>query len=222
MKNHYASGIKTFKLEHYGSRFYTSKLNSWLQIAVTPVIEELELSLPTVLQAQLYNFPCALLFAGNVGSSIQNLQLAGCAFRPVAGLGCLTRLYLSKVIITGDELRCLLSNSFALKELSLNNCSEIICLRIPCMLRRLSNLTVVDCRALDVIENEAPNLCTVLIDTDIVHNSIGDSLQVKHLEMSCSIEFNIVHHACVKLPASMPNLETLIISSAGEVYLETT
>ncbi|KAM0832525.1 hypothetical protein ACQ4PT_064844 [Festuca glaucescens] len=218
MKKHSGIGIKSFKLHHYGSRIHASKLNNWLQIAVTPEIHELELSLPTVGKAQLYNFPCPLLFAGSAGNRIRDLQLANCAFHPVAGLGCLTRLYLSNVHITGDELRCLLSNSFALEELSLNHCSEIMRLKIPCLLHRFTNLTVFDCRALGIIENEAPNLCTVLIDTDIVHKSIGYSLQVKRLEMFCAVEFNLVHHVRAKLPASMPNLGTLSISSAGEMF----
>jgi hypothetical protein len=77
------------------------------------------------------------------------------------------------------------------------------------------------CSKLEVIENKAPTLCTVSIDSDVAHISIGDSLQVKELEMSCAVEFNLVYHARAKLPASMPNLETLSIISPGEVYFET-
>lgn len=36
--------------------------------------------------------------------------------------------------------------------------------------------------------------------------------------MFCADEFNLVYHARTKLPASMPNLESLRISSAGEMF----
>ncbi|KAM0847025.1 hypothetical protein ACQ4PT_055291 [Festuca glaucescens] len=217
MKNHRGIGVKRFKFEYYGSYYLNSrKLNSWLQTAVTPGIEELEILLGY--RQKKYNFPCSVLFAGSGRNSIRNLHLSGCAFHPVAGLGCLTRLYLSNMHILGDELRCLISNSFALEELSLTNCSEIICLEIPCQLRRFVRLEVYCCSKLEVIENKAPNLCTVAIDSDVARVSIGDSLQVKDLEIFCDVEFNIVYHARAKLPASMPNLETLSIASAGEMF----
>ena len=155
------------------------------------------------------------------GNSIRSLNLSGCTFRPMAGLSCMTRLHLSEVHITGDELGCLVSSSFALEELSLTLCSEIICLKISCMLHRFVKLIVSGCSELEVIENKAPNLCTVCIDFDAAHIFIGDSLQVKDLEIFSCVEFNLVYHARAKLPASMPNLETLSITSAGEVYLET-
>ncbi|KAM0918569.1 hypothetical protein ACQ4PT_008761 [Festuca glaucescens] len=215
MKNHLAIGVKRFKFQYYGSYFRTSKLNSWLRTAVTPGIEELEISLGYK-QAK-YNFPCPLLFAGSGRNSIRSLHLSACAFHPVAGLGSLTRLYLSNMHILGDELRCLISNSFALEELYLTNCRQIICLEVPCQLRRFVKLEVFYCSKLKVIENKAPNLCTVAIDSDVACVSIGDSLQVKDLEMFCEVEFNIVYHARAKFPASMPNLETLSIASAGEV-----
>ncbi|KAM0918571.1 hypothetical protein ACQ4PT_008761 [Festuca glaucescens] len=216
MKNHLAIGVKRFKFQYYGSYFRTSKLNSWLRTAVTPGIEELEISLGYK-QAK-YNFPCPLLFAGSGRNSIRSLHLSACAFHPVAGLGSLTRLYLSNMHILGDELRCLISNSFALEELYLTNCRQIICLEVPCQLRRFVKLEVFYCSKLKVIENKAPNLCTVAIDSDVACVSIGDSLQVKDLEMFCEVEFNIVYHARAKFPASMPNLETLSIASAGEMF----
>ncbi|KAK1631861.1 hypothetical protein QYE76_006176 [Lolium multiflorum] len=215
MKKHSDSGVKTFEFE-YDSYFDTSQLNSWLKIAVTPGIEELDISLSLEEEQEIYNFPCLLLFAGSGGNSIRSLYLSGCSFRPMAGLGCLTRLHLWEVHITGDELGCLLSSSFALEQLSLTDCSEINCLKIPCLLHRLVDLTVSNCSKLEVIENKAPNLCTVSIESDVAHISIGDSLQVKELEMY--VEFNLVYHARAKLPAIMPNLETLSITSAGEMF----
>ncbi|XBI82121.1 hypothetical protein VPH35_090881 [Triticum aestivum] len=227
MKNHLGTGIKTFTFQYYGSCFDTSKLDtskldSWLQIAVTSGVEELKISLSLGYKSEHYNFPCMLLFSRSGGNSIRSLHLKGCAFRPMSGLGCLTRLHLYSVHIMEDELGCLLSYSFALEELDLMNCSDIIRLKIPCLLHRLSKLAVVsDCRELKVIENKAPNLRTVSIESDIVHHSIGDSLRVKDLEMFCFSEFNLIHHTCAKLPACMPNLETLSIHSTGEVYSET-
>ncbi|CAM0952015.1 unnamed protein product [Alopecurus aequalis] len=217
MINHSGIGVKRFKLDYDGSYFDTSKLTSWLQIAVTPGIEELEISVCLPRKQEHYNFPCSLLSAGSGGNSIQGLSLRCCAFRPMAGLGCLTRLHLSVVHITGDELGCLLSSSFALEELDVKNCREIICLKIPCLLHRLSKLTVSVRNTPTVIENKAPNLCTVSISSDILHISIGDSLKVKCLKIFCLDEFSLVHHARAKLPANMPNLETLRIYSVGEM-----
>lgn len=218
MKKHAGIGVKTFKLEYCGSRIYTRHLKSWLQIAVNPGLEELVLLLPVVHDAKYYNFPCSLLFNGS-GKSISYLNLKGCAFHPMAGLGCLRKLHLSEVHITGDELECLLSNSFVLEELDLSECNKITCLKIPGVLNQLNDLTVSECKTLQVIENKAPNLCTVCIDAALVRLPFGDSLQVKNLEISWSFECNTVHYACAGLlPWVMPNLETLGVSSAGEVF----
>ncbi|KAM3406497.1 hypothetical protein ACQJBY_000537 [Aegilops geniculata] len=216
MKKHTGIGVKTFKLQYCGSRIYTSRLKSWFKIAVNPGLEELVLSLPEVYDAKYYNFPCSLLFNGS-GKSISYLNLKGCAFHPVAGLGCLRKLHLSRVHITGDELWCLLSNSLVLKELNLSQCNKITCLKIPCLLNQFNHLKVFGCKTLELIENKAPNLCTIHIDTTLVRLLSGDSLQVKNLEVLWPFEYNLVYYALAELPRIMPNLETLIISSAGEV-----
>ncbi|CAM0952003.1 unnamed protein product [Alopecurus aequalis] len=221
MKNHSGIGVKTFEFKYYDSyHLDISQLNSWLEIAVTPGIEELDVSifLGYAYETEKYNFPCSLLFAGSGGNSIRSLRLSCCVFRPMAGLGCLTRLHLYHVHITGDELGCLLSSSFALEKLSLKYCCEIICLEIPRLLHQFVKLTVSGCNKLAVIDNKAPNLRKVCIESDVAHISIGDSLQVKDLEMFCAYEFNLVYHGLAKFPASMPNLETLTISSAGEMF----
>jgi hypothetical protein len=70
----------------------------------------------------------------------------------------------------------------------------------------------------EVIENKAPNLCTIHIDGALVGVPLGDSLQVKNLDILCSFESNLVHYACAELPWIMPNLETLDIYSAGEDF----
>lgn len=217
MKKHTGIGVKTFKLQYCGSRIYTSRLKSWFKIAVNPGLEELVLSLPVVVyDPKYYNFPCSLLFNGS-GKSISYLNLKGCAFHPVAGLGCLRKLHLSRVHITGDELWCLLSNSLVLKELNLSQCNKITRLKIPCLLNQFNHLTVFGCKTLELIENKAPNLCTIHIDTTLLRLLSGDSLQVKNLEMLWPLEYNLVYYARAELPRIMPNLETLIISSAGEV-----
>jgi hypothetical protein len=217
MKKHSATYVKKFTLQYCGSSIDTSHLNKWLQIAVTPGLEELVLSIPPVRQAEYYDFPCPLLLNGS-GDSIRNLNLHRCAFHPMAGLGCLRKLSLFQVHITGDELGCLLSNSFVLENLSLLHCNKIICLKIPCLLYELNHLTVFVCTALEVIENKAPNLSMVRIDGTLIRLAFGDSLQMKDLEILFSSESNLVHYACAELPRIMPNLETLAISSANEVH----
>uniref|UniRef100_N1QU18 At1g61320/AtMIF1 LRR domain-containing protein n=1 Tax=Aegilops tauschii TaxID=37682 RepID=N1QU18_AEGTA len=197
MKKHTGSGVKTFKLECCGSRIYASRLKSWLKIAVNPQLEELVVSLPVVYDAKHYNFPCPLLFNGS-GKSISYLKLKGCAFQPMAGLGCLRKMHLSE-------------------ELDLSKCNNITCLKIPSLLNQFNHLTVSRCKTLEVIENKAPNLCTVRIDTTLVRLPFGDSLRVKNLEMLWPFEYNLVYYARAELPQIMPNLETLGISSAAEV-----
>ena len=215
MENH-SGGLKTFKLDYCGSSFDTSCLNRWLDSAVTPGIEEVKLSMPLGCNAVYYGFPCSVLFSGS-GNSIRHLHLSRRAFHPTAGLGCLTRLHLSQVHITGDELGHLLSNSLAMEELTLNGCGKIIHLKISCLLHRLNSLSVFNCTALQVIENKAPNVCLVRIDGALEERLVGDLLQVKELQMLDYYECDLVHYACSKLPFIMPNLETLGLSSAGEV-----
>ncbi|XP_062223740.1 uncharacterized protein LOC133922425 [Phragmites australis] len=218
LKNHSGTGVKTLELDIFDCRdLDTCYLNNWLQIAITPGIENITLWLPLKYR-ESYTFPCSLLFGGN-GSSIRHLHLTYCAFRPTIGIGCLrslTNLYLHDVHITGEQLGCLLSNSFALKKLELIFCDEIICLKIPCMLERLSWLTVSYCRMLQMIESKAPNLSTIYFDGDLVQLSLGQSLQVKNLDMRCSNNTNFLCYAITKLPYIVPNLETLTLSSISE------
>ncbi|KAM0910449.1 hypothetical protein ACQ4PT_014127 [Festuca glaucescens] len=222
MRKHSGTGVKTFTLRYCGSFINASYLNRWLEISVTPGIEELIFSVPRY-YGMYYNFPCPILFNGS-GNSIQHLNLrccnfyhlSSCNFHPMAGLGGLTRLHLSEVHITGDELRQLISNSLNMEELKLAHCHKIISLKLPCLLHRLNYLNVFECRGLKVIENEAPNLCVVHINCTLEILRVGDLLQVKDLQMFDADETNLVHHARAKLPFIMPNLETLNIYSAGE------
>ncbi|OEL37858.1 hypothetical protein BAE44_0001124 [Dichanthelium oligosanthes] len=218
LKNHSRTGVKTLELDIFGCRdLDTCYLDNWLQVAITPAIEKLTLSLPSKCQ-EGYSFPCSLLFGQN-GGSIQYLHLTRCAFHPTVGIGCfrnLTELYLGYVRITGQELGCLLSNSLALMQLELKYCSEIICLKIPCMLEQLSSLTVSDCSMLQMIESQAPNLTTFDFEGDnLVQLSLQQSLQVNDVDMQCSEE-NFLCYAITKLPYMLPNLESLTLSSSSE------
>ena len=108
-----------------------------------------------------------------------------------------------------------------MEELCLNSCDTIIRLKVSCLLNRFSCLSVFHCKSLEVIENRAPNLCFVRIDGAVEKLPIGDLLQMKRLHMLDYYESDLVHDARSKLPFIMPNLETLNLSSAGEVYSQT-
>uniref|UniRef100_A0ACD5Y096 Uncharacterized protein n=1 Tax=Avena sativa TaxID=4498 RepID=A0ACD5Y096_AVESA len=221
LKKHSGVGMKKLRLElihcHKIDSFY---INRWLHIAVTAGIEQLDIFLPHI-HAEPFNFPCSLLFDGS-DSPIRYLHIAICAFRPTAGLGSwrsLTGLYLTNVLIADDELECLLSSCSALECLRLLNCREIVTLKIPCVLKRLSFLIVSVCRNLQVIDSSAPNISTFHFSGSLVLISFRSAMQVKHVKMEC-LEFsqsNIVWHAPTKLLSYAPNVETLTISSRNEM-----
>jgi hypothetical protein len=212
LRNHSGIGLKILKLnlEYQKSSFRT--INSWLQVAVTPGIEELTLEL-----YQKYEFPCSILSHG-VRNSIRSLQLVFCTFRPTPELGSLrslTKLSLQKVRITGDELECLLSNSLALEHLDLQECMEITFMKIPSVLLQLSYLNVYGCWNLQVIENKAPCLSRFNIFGGFSKLSLGEASQtMKEFALRCD---NVVHYAHTKLPFIMPNLETLELGSTVQV-----
>lgn len=217
LKGHSGVGVKTFQL--FGAPSYTVKdhhyLDSWLQMAVKPGIEELAIS---PCSGYEYKFPCSLLSDGN-GDSIQSLHFASCAFHPTVGFGCLrslTSLYLYMVHITGNELGWLLSSSFALERFTLRYCCEIYRFKIPCHLRRLRYLEVLHCSELKVIESEAPNLSYIRVAAGFQLELLlgGAASQVKNLNMYYP---GAVRYTCTKLASSMPNLETLDIESTKEM-----
>jgi hypothetical protein len=117
--------------------------------------------------------------------------------------------------LTGDELGYLLPDSVALQRLQLAYCNEIICLKIPHVLQRLSCLDVAACHNLQVIKSEAPNLSCLCFEWfhHNVHISLGDdAMRVKKLQMLCFRDFYYV-----QLPTIMPNLEILTIDSSCQV-----
>ncbi|WVZ87450.1 hypothetical protein U9M48_034086 [Paspalum notatum var. saurae] len=127
-----------------------------------------------------------------------------------------TKLHLNAVRITGDELGCLISKYFALEQLELWSCRELICLKIPFWLERLSCLLVSLCKMLQVIESTAPNLSSFTLFGDPVQLSLGESSQVKKLHMCFSRRDNLVSYSITRLPSIVPHLETLIIDSNRE------
>ncbi|KAL6844472.1 hypothetical protein ACP4OV_026145 [Aristida adscensionis] len=218
LRNHSSVGVKTLKLiirDCYN--FSTCHLNTWLQNAITPGIEKVDITLPSLFETE-YNFPCSILFNGR-GNSIRYLRLTCCAFRPTVGSDCLrslTNLHLSKVCITGDELGHLISHCFALEQLHLSSCNELICLKIPFWLEQLSCLVVYSCKKLQVIDSRAPNLSTFKSCGNPVQLSLGESSQVNNLHLGLSKKVNIVSYAFTTLPSIVPHLETLNICSIHE------
>ncbi|XP_066351886.1 uncharacterized protein [Miscanthus floridulus] len=218
LKNHIGVGVKTLKIVVYNHyNVDANHFNSWLQSAITPGIEEITLFLPTNYRDG-YNFPCSVLLNGH-GNSIRYLHLTYCAFRPMVGFDCLsrlTKLHLYQVRITGNELGCLISKSFALEQLELMSCDELICLKIPLCLERLSCLRVTWCKMLKVIESTAPNLSSFDLFGDSIQLSLGESSQLKNLHVGFSYHDNFVSYSITRLPSIVPHLETLTISSTGE------
>ncbi|CAL5029673.1 unnamed protein product [Urochloa decumbens] len=197
LKNHSGIGVKALHLEVPDScKADTCRLNHWLQIGITPGIEEVTVFLRNY--RTKYSFPCSLLFGG-CGNSIRHLRLSNCAFRPPVGFDCLrslTKLQLYTVCTTGDELGNLFSNSFALEQLELMYCGELISLKIPFWLERLSFLRVFECDMLQVIESKAPNLHTLEFFGDPVHLTLGESSQKVNAPMVTDKFLNL---KCLKI-----------------------
>jgi len=233
LQNHSGIGVKAVKFQddsYYNIQdlchldleddsFYDNQdfchldLDRWLRNTIKPGIEELNISLHG--KNTMYNFPCSLL-SDEIGESLRNLHLVGCYFHPTIGLGSLRnlrRIQLCNVSITESQLECLLSNSFSLEQLVLRNCGGIICLKIPC-LQRLSYLEVNSCSRLEVIESKAPNLSSVRI-ADYLHVQLSllETSRIKKYFRSCP---GAAFYARTELPSSMPNLESLSLSSATE------
>ncbi|KAL5228400.1 hypothetical protein ABZP36_016665 [Zizania latifolia] len=208
LTNH-SGTVKILKLnveDEYNTFHY---IDRWLQVADTPGIEELTLTL-----YKKYSFPCSLLSDG-VRASIRCFELHSCAFHPMADLGSLrrlTNLALNSVHFTGDELECLLSNSVVLEQLSLHDCNKIRFLKIPSVLKQLSYLNVIACWRLKEIVCEAPNMSDITLYRSI-RLSLGEPLKMKRL---CLGRWNVVCYARAELPSIMPNLEIMTLSSGSE------
>ncbi|CAN6250416.1 unnamed protein product [Urochloa humidicola] len=218
LKNHLGTGVKILEiviLDYY--KVNACHLNSWLKSAISPGIEEVTILLSSKYGPE-YIFPCSIFLDG-CGNYIRYLHLSYCTLQPTVGfdyLKSLTKLHLYGVRITGDELGCLISNSFPLEELELRCCQELFCLKIPFWLERFSCLRVEECNKLQVIESTAPNLSTVKFFGEPVQLIFGESSQVKNLKLEYSFEPNAVNYAITKLPSIVPHLETLTLYSTCE------
>ncbi|KAJ1266935.1 hypothetical protein BS78_07G018100 [Paspalum vaginatum] len=213
LRNHSGISLKTLEVDYRGIVGFDGSgyLDGWLQTALKPGIEELTLSLSN--RRVNYKFPCSLLSDG-VRNSLRYLKLHCCDLRPTVELGplrTLTSLQLCSVRIKWNDLECILSNSLALEHLELAYCLNIICLKIPCALKRLNSLRV-EGSTLKLIESKAPNLSSMLVRGHNLDFSFVETLQLKKLSMQSTIL-----DAHIQLPSIMPNLETLVIESRNQV-----
>lgn len=219
MQNHSGVGVKTFKLQTRNDfNVHPSYLDRWLQVAITPGIKEFTLGLP-INNKLKYNFPGSLL-SPEAAHSIQYFHITSCAFHSIGRVGCFSGLKtvcLHDVGITGEELYLLMSNSFLSEHLDLESCYDIHCLKIPHFLSKLKILEVQCCKMLQMIECSAPNLSTFNYDGPPIHMSLGGSLQVKKMQMTCAIVPNLLHYASTKLLSIAPNVQTLFLHSLYEV-----
>ncbi|VAI34241.1 unnamed protein product [Triticum turgidum subsp. durum] len=216
LRNHSGAGVKKLRLEYYvipcDAEPY-HHLTSWLQIAVTPGIEQVHLTLSP--KDATFNFPCMLLSETCQGS-MQYLHLANLDLHPTfqLGLRTLRTLHLCNVHITEDELGCLLTHSFALAHLRLQYCHDIIRLEIPCLLQRLRFLEVLEC-SLQVLEINAPNIFRLRLLDFSVQFLLGKSWKMKNLMLNNSC---VISYAIDNLPSCAPKVETLTIHSSYEVF----
>ncbi|CAN6372217.1 unnamed protein product [Urochloa humidicola] len=219
MQNHSGMGVEEFRLENYPcSTIDPIVVDRWVKVAITPGIKKLELSLFELGDLK-YSFPCSLL-SGVRGSSIKSLMLGGCSLRSVAQAGfmsSLTDLDFHSVDITGEELFCFLSNSYALEKISILNCDNIICLKIPCQLQKLNMLSVEDCQMLEMVDSNAPNLSTFPCSGRQIHISLGHASQVREIRFHCDYSSNALYYAITKLPLIASNLQTLFLSTSDEI-----
>ncbi|WVZ72579.1 LOW QUALITY PROTEIN: hypothetical protein U9M48_021014 [Paspalum notatum var. saurae] len=200
LQNHAGIGVKALKLELSNCiNIDSCCLDGWLHIAVTPGIEELTLMCLDGIKLSEYDSR-AHCYLTEVGTQFDAFTSVLVPSVPQSIL-----LNLSSVGITGDELGIFLSKYFALEWLRLWHCNEIINLKIPCLLQRLSKLQVVECQWLQAIESYAPNLSIFHFDGYPVQISFGNPLPVKNLEMSFIYEYNGVSYARTNLLSMVPN-----------------
>uniref|UniRef100_A0ACD5T7M5 Uncharacterized protein n=1 Tax=Avena sativa TaxID=4498 RepID=A0ACD5T7M5_AVESA len=228
LKNHYHNGLEVESLNlilTFCSNIKASYLDRWLRRTVKSGFKELYLEMPLEMK-KIYNFPCSVLSDEGAASSIQSLHLAvNCAFHPTSTLGCLRRLKilrLSFLYITEEGLEHLFSKSSTLEEMSIFQCSGIICLKIPSTLEQLKFLSVDRSKMLRVVEINAPNLCTFHYnnspfpyDSALPEIYVRNCLQLKHVKLSSSYP-SLLSYARTSLPSISGNVESLILGSCGE------
>jgi hypothetical protein len=216
--NHHGNGVKveTLKLDLlHCSNMKASYLDSWLQMNIKSGIKELDLEMPFDMKKN-YSFPCSVLYDGAAASSVQSLRLWGCAFHPTSTLGHLRRLKilnLSIVHITEEGLGHLLSKSSALERLEIVACQEIICLKMACTLQQLKFLSVTNCKILQVIEIDTPNLCSFKYDRPLLEIFVRKSSQLKHVSLSSFCMSGILSSARARIPSIAEHVESLTLLS---------
>ncbi|CAM0954035.1 unnamed protein product [Alopecurus aequalis] len=229
LKNHYHKGVKveTLNLDISPcSNIKASCLDRWLRRTIKSGIKEVNLRMPIYMKKS-YNFPCSVLSDEGAASSIQSLHLSSCNFHPTSALGCLRRLKilsLWSVHTTEEGLEHLLSKSSTLEELRFCFCSGIICLKIPHTMQHLKLLDVKRCDILDkhgyemprVVEIDAPNLSSFQYDGALPEISVGNSLQLKHVNLSFSHMSGNLFYARTSLPSIARHIESLILVSCSE------
>jgi hypothetical protein len=226
LENHHANGVKvkTLLLDLYDyKKINDSYLDRWLQISVKSGIKELDLILCPVVDGNYYSFPCSVLSDKAAASSIETIFLFYCAFPFTSTIGCLKRLKsldLSMVHITEEGLGHLLSKCFALERLVVNGCTRIVCLRIPCTLQQLKLLYIKTCEMMQVVEIDAPNLCTLYytggppLEISVRNSSELKSVDLWSYYLSAP---GILSYARARLPSIAPNVESLTLRSHKEV-----
>uniref|UniRef100_A0A453L3Z0 F-box domain-containing protein n=1 Tax=Aegilops tauschii subsp. strangulata TaxID=200361 RepID=A0A453L3Z0_AEGTS len=75
LRKHSGGGVKTFKLHHCGSGFNIRDLNRWLQIAVTPGIEEVVLSVLMMFNTPI--LPVKFLYLKNLRIFLHDRAMKG-------------------------------------------------------------------------------------------------------------------------------------------------
>ena len=83
-------------------------------------------------------------------------------------------------------------------------------------MQQLTYMWVVVCRALQIIENKAPNLSNFTLLRGVPKLSLGEASQM--MKVLSLFRANAICYGCAELPSIMPNLETLSLSSSHEVY----
>ena len=221
IENHHKNGVKveTLKLQlrfmfvSYGC-IKASTLDRWLQITVKSRIKELELAMPLHMEEE-YNFPCAALSDEAAASSIQSLSLSSCAFHPTSSPGLLRRLtclHMSLVRITEEGLLLLLSKCSVLERLEISHCSGIICLRVASTMQQLKYISVSYCTKLQVVQIDAPKLCSFHCDGFRTEISVTNSSQLKSVDL-----LGALSDARARLPSIIGHVESLTLCSS---YLE--
>uniref|UniRef100_A0A0D9VB51 At1g61320/AtMIF1 LRR domain-containing protein n=1 Tax=Leersia perrieri TaxID=77586 RepID=A0A0D9VB51_9ORYZ len=176
LRNH-SGTVKILKL-HLSDEDYTYPyIDRWLEIAVTPGIEELDLSL-----CKKYRFPCSLL-SDAVRDSIRCLRLECCSFYPMAELGplrSLTNLYLDSAYY-GGRIRV---PSFQLPCFGAVEPLWMLLYKVPEDTVHAAAAQQPDCSLMLEAERvcEAPNLSSVNLFGGM-KLSFGESLRMKSLIM---------------------------------------